>query len=155
MIWCSFSHFDAWGCAIIKVSKFSKGTNVALVDYDKPMIPLSGVADMLGAKSRTLRMYEDKGLLPRHEGVEKKLYSINDIEVIAYIHYLASFKRINANGIRYSIELLNMYLSEEQRKAVFGEVEQVLKKEAVMEIETIETLETPLEARDGIQSGEL
>lgn len=105
------------------------------------MIPLSGVADMLGAKSRTLRMYEDKGLLPKHEGVEKKLYSINDIELIAYIHYLASFKRINANGIRYSLELLNAYLSEEQKKNIFKEVERVLEKETVKEIESIETLE--------------
>ena len=79
---------------------------MARIDTTLPLIPLSSAAEMLGIKSRTLRMYEDRGLLPRHEGVTKKLYSLDDIHTIELVHYLANVRKINANGIRYLLELL-------------------------------------------------
>jgi MerR family transcriptional regulator, heat shock protein HspR len=111
---------------------------VSLVDENKPVIPLSGVADMIEAKSRTLRMYEDKGLLPRHDGIEKKLYSINDIQKIAFIHYIASVKKINANGIKYILELLDNHMSLDEKNSIMQNVEQKLDAIPAKEIDDIE-----------------
>lgn len=113
---------------------------MSLIDNDKPVIPLSGIAEMIEAKSRTLRMYEDKGLLPKHEGVEKKLYSINDIQKIAFVHYIASVKKINANGIRYVLELLEQHVSPEEKEAIMQSIEKKLDSIPAVEIDEIETL---------------
>ncbi len=112
---------------------------MSIIDNDKPVIPLSGVADMLDAKSRTLRMYEDKGLLPKHDGVEKKLYSINDIQKIAFVHYIASVKKINANGIRYILELLEHNMAFDEREKIMKSIEKQLDEIPSREIEDIET----------------
>lgn len=96
---------------------------MGLIDDTKPIIPLSGVAELLKVKSRTLRMYEDKGLLPKHDGMEKKQYSLQDIQKIALVHYLASVKKVNANGIRYFFECMESYLPDEIKKTVFDDIE--------------------------------
>ncbi|MDH4945050.1 MerR family transcriptional regulator [Sulfurimonas sp. C5] len=111
---------------------------MSLIDKDKPVIPLSGVADMLEAKSRTLRMYEDKGLLPKHEGIEKKLYSINDINKIAFVHYIASVKKINANGIKYILELLENHMSIDEKNKIMQNIEKQLDKIPPKEIEDLD-----------------
>lgn len=113
---------------------------MSLIDNDKPVIPLSGVAEMIEAKSRTLRMYEDKGLLPKHEGVDKKLYSINDIQKIAFIHYMASVRKVNANGIRYVLELLNNHMSIDEKNEIMKSVEKKLDAIPAKEIDDIDTL---------------
>ncbi len=111
---------------------------MSLIDNDKAVIPLSGVADMIEAKSRTLRMYEDKGLLPKHEGVEKKLYSINDIQKIAFIHYIASVRKVNANGIKYILELLDNHMSIDEKNNIMKSAEKKLDAIPAKEIEDIE-----------------
>lgn len=113
---------------------------MSLIDNDKPVIPLNGVADMIEAKSRTLRMYEDKGLLPKHEGVEKKLYSINDIQKIAFIHYIASVKKVNANGIKYVLELLDNHMTLDEKNKIMKSVEKKLDDIPAKDIDDIETL---------------
>ncbi len=37
---------------------------MALLNNDKDVLPLSSIAELLSAKVRTLKMYEEKGLLP-------------------------------------------------------------------------------------------
>ena len=113
---------------------------MSLVDNDKPVIPLNGVAEMIEAKSRTLRMYEDKRLLPKHEGVEKKLYSINDIQKIAFVHYIASVKKVNANGIKYVLELLENHMSADEKDLIMKAIEKKLDAIPAKEIDEIETL---------------
>jgi DNA-binding transcriptional MerR regulator len=107
---------------------------MALIDADKPIIPLSSVAQMLSAKLRTLRMYEEKGLLPVHEH-GKKLYSINDLRMIAFVHYLASFKKVNANGVRFVLELLNDHLDQEQKESLLSSVEELIEQVSPKEID--------------------
>ena len=76
---------------------------MALLDNYKDVLPLSSIAELLSAKVRTLKMYEEKGLLPQ-KSEAKKLYSINDVRFIAFAHYLASVKKINASGIKYILD---------------------------------------------------
>lgn len=88
---------------------------MALLNNDKDVIPLSSIAELLSAKIRTLKMYEDKKLLPSKNNAIKKLYSINDIKVIAFVHYLANIKKINANGIKYILEMIENNMDEKNR----------------------------------------
>lgn len=98
---------------------------MALLDNAKDVLPLSSIAELLTAKVRTLKMYEDKGLLPPKK-TNKKLYSISDVKIIAFVHYLASVKKINANGIKYITEMLENNMDEKNRADFLELIEQRL-----------------------------
>ncbi len=100
---------------------------MALLNNEKNVLPLSSIAEILSAKPRTLKMYEDKGLLP-HKSDSKRLYSINDVKSIAYVHYLASVKKINANGIKYVLEILKDNMDEKTRNDFLDLVEIEMEK---------------------------
>ncbi|WP_373072976.1 MerR family transcriptional regulator [Sulfurimonas sp.] len=100
---------------------------MALLNNKKNVLPLSSIAEILSAKPRTLKMYEDKGLLPIKDDI-KKLYSIDDVKSIAYVHYLASVKKINANGIKYILEILKDNMDEKTRNDFLDLVETEMEK---------------------------
>lgn len=109
---------------------------MAYIDDATPIISLSTAADILNIKQRTLRMYEEKKLLPNHDGSAKKLYSLNDIRFIGFIHYLAGYKRINATGIKFIVEELFPKLKESEKEEYFKTAENTLNsKEDSQEIE--------------------
>jgi DNA-binding transcriptional MerR regulator len=114
---------------------------LALLDNDKDVLPLSSIAELLSAKVRTLKMYEEKGLLPPKE-VEsnKKLYSINDVKLIAFVHYLASVRKINANGIKYILEMLHNNMDEAHRYEFLGKVETKLESLSGKDISDVEMI---------------
>ncbi len=113
---------------------------MSIIDPKKPIVPLSSVAELLETKSRTLRMYEERGLLPKYEGVDKKLYSLDDIQSIAFVHYLASVKKINANGIRYILEIINQNMDHSQKETILASVEKKLEDTPSSDINEPETL---------------
>jgi len=112
---------------------------LALLDNTKDVIPLSSVAELLTAKVRTLKMYEEKGLLPLKKET-KKLYSIDDIQIVSFVHYLASVKKINANGIKYIIEMLNNNMDEKNRADFLDLVETKLEKLSGLEVTDVESM---------------
>ena len=90
---------------------------MALLNNQKNILPLSSISELLNTKTRTLKMYEEKLLLPLEKNrTIKKLYSIEDINKIAFVHYLATIKKINSNGILYILEIIedNMDLKHKQ-----------------------------------------
>jgi DNA-binding transcriptional MerR regulator len=105
----------------------NKRVTMALLNNEKNVLPLSSIAEILSAKPRTLKMYEDKGLLPQKEDA-KRLYSINDVKSIAFVHYLASVKKINANGIKYILEILRENMDEKTRNDYLDLVEIEMEK---------------------------
>lgn len=111
---------------------------MALLDNTKDVLPLSSIAELLSAKVRTLKMYEDKGLFPQKEGNAKKLYSIDDIRLIAFVHYLASAKKINANGIKYILEMLENNMDEKNREEFLNLVENKLEALSGKDIKDVE-----------------
>ena len=113
---------------------------MALLDNDKDILPLSSIAELLSAKARTLKMYEDKGLLPKKEEKNKKLYSINDVKIIAFVHYLASAKKINANGIRYILDMLHNNMDEKNRSEFLDMVETQMEKLSGIDITDVEVI---------------
>jgi len=112
---------------------------LALLDNNKDILPLSSIAELLTAKARTLKMYEDKGLLPFKSEL-KKLYSINDVKIISFVYYLASVKKINANGIKYIIEMLENNMDEKNKDDFLTIVEEKMEKLSGVDIKDIEVL---------------
>jgi len=112
---------------------------LALLNNDKDVLPLSSIAELLSAKVRTLKMYEEKKLLPPKKET-KKLYSINDVKIISFVHYLASVKKINANGIKYINEMLSNNMDEKNKTEFLDIVEQKLEKLSGSEVTDIETI---------------
>ena len=111
---------------------------MALLNNDKDILPLSSIAELLTAKVRTLKMYEDKGLFPTKKEA-KKLYSINDVKIISFVHYLASVKKINANGIKYILEILFTNMDEKNRQEFLDIVEMKMEKLSGSEVKDVET----------------
>jgi len=113
---------------------------MALLDNNKDILPLSSIAELLSAKVRTLKMYEDKGLFPKKDDVVKKLYSINDVKLIAFVHYLASVKKINANGILYILEMLHTNMDEQNRNEFLNIIEDKLENISGKDIKDVEII---------------
>ncbi len=114
---------------------------MALLDNEKDILPLSSIAELLTAKIRTLKMYEDKGLLPKKDEISaKKLYSINDVKLIAFTHYLASVKKINANGIKYILEMLENNMDEKNRNDFLDIVEEKMEKLSGIDVKDVEII---------------
>ncbi|XPV70152.1 MAG: MerR family transcriptional regulator [Halarcobacter sp.] len=112
---------------------------MALLDNNKDVLPLSSIAELLTAKVRTLKMYEDKGLLP-YKKEAKKLYSINDVKVISFVHYLASVKKINAVGIKYIIEMLENNMDEKNKSEFLDLVESKMEKLSGIDVKDVEII---------------
>ena len=111
---------------------------MALLNNDKDILPINSIAELLSAKPRTLKMYEEKGLFPKKDTL-KKLYSINDVKIISFVHYLASMKKINANGIKYILEMLENNMDEKNRNEFLKIVETKLESISGNEIQDIES----------------
>ena len=112
---------------------------MALLDNKKDVLPLSSIAELLTTKIRTLKMYEEKDLLP-HKEESKKLYSIDDVKFIAFTHYLASVKKINANGIKYILEMLHNNMDEKNRNKFIDLVEKKMEKLSGIDIKDVEVM---------------
>ncbi|MBP7770042.1 MAG: MerR family transcriptional regulator [Aliarcobacter sp.] len=106
---------------------------MALLNNEKDILPLSSISELLNAKIRTLKVYEEKKLLPLKYKNIKKLYSINDIKIIAFVHYLANIKKINANGIKYILEMIENNMDEKNRNEFLDIVETKLENVSVNE----------------------
>ncbi len=74
---------------------------------EKPMFPISVVADILKVHQRTLRIYDDESILiPSRSPKNRRLYSFNDIERGKFIQYLTRELGINLAGIKIIVHLL-------------------------------------------------
>ena len=110
---------------------------MALLNNDKDVLPLSSISELLNAKIRTLKMYEDKKLFPLKNNKLKKLYSINDIKIIAFVHYLANIKKINANGISYILTMIENNMDEKNRNDFLDMIENKLENISQRDIQDL------------------
>lgn len=78
------------------------------LDPEKPMFPISVVADILKVHQRTLRIYDDENILvPSRSPKNRRLYSFNDIERGKFVQYLTRELGINLVGIKIIFHLLS------------------------------------------------
>src|SRR5919112_6316114 len=75
-------------------------------DPTRPVYVISVAATLVSAHPRTLRIYEDEGLLcPARTPSNIRLYSENDIRRITWIRHLTRERGVNLAGIRLLFEL--------------------------------------------------
>jgi MerR family transcriptional regulator, heat shock protein HspR len=75
-------------------------------DPTRPVYVISVAASIVSAHPRTLRIYEDEGLLcPARTPTNIRLYSENDIRRILWIRHLTRELGVNLAGIRILFEL--------------------------------------------------
>lgn len=113
---------------------------MALLDNDKSVLPLSSIAELLNAKVRTLKSYEEKGLFPKENGKTKRFYSINDIKIISFVYYLASVQKINVHGIRYILDMLKNNMDEKNRTEFLELVEKKMEAISTDDVKDVEIL---------------
>ena len=75
-------------------------------DPERPVYVISVAATLVSAHPRTLRIYEDEGLLcPARTPTNIRLYSENDIRRILWIRHLTRERGVNLAVIRILFEL--------------------------------------------------
>jgi MerR family transcriptional regulator/heat shock protein HspR len=75
-------------------------------DPQRPVYVISVAASIVAAHPRTLRIYEDEGLVcPARTPTNIRLYSDEDIRRITWIRHLTRDRGVNLAGIRLLFEL--------------------------------------------------
>ncbi len=75
-------------------------------DPERPVYVISVAAAMVRVHPRTLRIYEDEGLLcPARTPTNIRLYSENDVRRVLWIRHLTRDRGVNLAGIRILFEL--------------------------------------------------
>ena len=75
-------------------------------DPTRPVYVISVAATLVSVHPRTLRIYEDEGLLcPARTPTNIRLYSENDIRRILWMRHLTRDRGVNLAGIRILFEL--------------------------------------------------
>ena len=75
-------------------------------DPERPVYVISVAATLVSAHPRTLRIYEDEGLLcPARTPSNIRLYSENDIRRLTWIRHLTRERGVNLAGIKLLFEL--------------------------------------------------
>lgn len=98
--------------------------NLLNIDQDQPIFPISAAADILGIKPRMLRFYEDRGIIaPMRSNGNRRLYSMKDIDILAYVHYLTVLKGVNVAGV-LEIQRILRRMKQETREAFMKEIKE-------------------------------
>jgi MerR family transcriptional regulator/heat shock protein HspR len=79
---------------------------------DTPVYLISIAADLLGCHPRTLRIYEEHGLLSPSRRHRIRLYSERDIQRGRLIRYLIEERGLNLAGVRLVLEIQEHYHEE-------------------------------------------
>jgi MerR family transcriptional regulator/heat shock protein HspR len=82
-----------------------RGAGLASIATDRPIFTLSVAADLLGLHPRTLRIYEEKGLVvPARTDGNRRRYSQNDIQRFQFIRTLTQ-RGVNLEGVRIILDM--------------------------------------------------
>jgi MerR family transcriptional regulator/heat shock protein HspR len=79
---------------------------------EMPVYLISIAADLLGCHPRTLRIYEEHGLLSPFRRRRIRLYSERDIQRGRLIRYLIEERGLNLAGVRLILEIQEHYHEE-------------------------------------------
>lgn len=72
---------------------------------DLPVYVISIAADLLGLHPRTLRIYEEKGLVQPARRNNSRLYSDRDLERVRMIRHLTHELGLNLAGVRMILDV--------------------------------------------------
>ncbi len=85
---------------------------------DTPVYVISVAAELIGCHPRTLRIYEERGLLSPVRRRRIRLYSERDIQRVRLIRYLIEERGLNLAGVHLLLEVQEHY--HEELTWVFG-----------------------------------
>ena len=90
-------------------------------DSYKPVYTISVAAELLGCHPRTLRIYEQQGLIhPRRTGKKYRLFSQHDLTMVKSIVSLMEERSLNLNGVRALFEMAERFHIEVEK--IFDEM---------------------------------
>jgi DNA-binding transcriptional MerR regulator len=89
-----------------------RGCAVKKLEADTPVYVISVAADLIGVHPRTLRIYEERGLLAPVRRRRIRLYSQRDIQRVRLIRFLTEEKGLNLAGVRMLLEVQAHYHEE-------------------------------------------
>lgn len=80
------------------------------VDKHTPVYTISVVAEILEVHPRTLRIYEECGLIrPARTSGNNRLYSRVDLELLTRVRYLTQIKGVNLAGVKIILSMEERY----------------------------------------------
>lgn len=86
----------------------------------QPIYPISVIAEILKVHQRTLRIYDEEGLLsPKRSPKNRRLYSLEDTERGKFIQYLTKEMGINLAGIKIILNMLDKLQIELENRIDF------------------------------------
>lgn len=77
-----------------------------MLDEARPVYTIGTASEILGLHPRTLRLYEDGGLIRPARKNNRRFYSAKDLEWISCVRYLIHEKGLNQEGLRRLLALL-------------------------------------------------
>ena len=77
-----------------------------MLDKGRPVYTIGTAAEILHVHPRTLRLYEDGGLVRPARKNNRRFYSTHDLEWISCIRYLLHEKGLNQEGLRRLLALI-------------------------------------------------
>lgn len=86
-----------------------KKTRVEPIKNNLPVYPISVAAKLLDVHPRTLRIYEDEGLIKPERKGERRLYSQNDITWVGCLRSLIHDEGISIPGIKKLLQYASCY----------------------------------------------
>ena len=93
------------------ITKQENSNDLKMPSYINPTAPIfsiSIISEMLKVHQRTLRIYDEEGLLvPQRSDKNRRLYSLDDVERGKFIQYLTRDLGINLAGVKIISNLLN------------------------------------------------
>lgn len=76
------------------------------ISPDEPVYVISVVSKLTELPLWTLRQLDKVGVVcPKRIGKKSRLYSMKDIKMLEYVHYLMEEKGVNLRGIRMILEM--------------------------------------------------
>jgi MerR family transcriptional regulator/heat shock protein HspR len=89
----------------MSIVKSAGGGGVKQRRDDRPVYVISIAADLAGLHPRTLRIYEEKGLVQPARRNNTRLYSDRDLERVRLIRHLTQGLGLNLAGVRVLLEV--------------------------------------------------
>ena len=98
---------------------------------DRPVYVISIAADLTGLHPRTLRIYEEKGLVQPARRNNSRLYSERDLERVRMIRHLTREVGLNLAGVRMFLEVYERLEVRGSRDAVTWVIERTMRRRRV------------------------
>jgi len=96
------------------------------LDPKKGLFTIGVAAEIIGVEPRVLRIYEKNGLIePSRSDGNRRLYSLEDLELLEYVHYITHVRKVNLAGAKAMLDLFDK-LPPDVRQRELASVEEAI-----------------------------